>query len=87
MGARIMTRKTQIYLCGGDFSRLEPRGDCPNALHDWPLPAGYVDASEVAEARMRARWSNQKCTACGLHGWAPGTKRPEGTRPVRVPAS
>lgn len=58
--------------------------DCPNALHDWPLPTGYIAASDVAGVRLRARWSNRKCSECGLYGWAPGT-RTAGTRPVHVP--
>lgn len=76
-------RRYAIYLCGGDYNRLEPRRDCPNVLHDWPLPAGYVEASDVADARIRAQWSNKRCPDCGLHGWAPGNKR-SSTRPVRV---
>lgn len=82
-----MARKTfpAIYICGGDFGRLESRGDCPNMLHDWPLPAGYVDASEVAAARIAAQWSNRRCPNCGLYGWAPGNQKPN-THPVRVPA-
>lgn len=78
-------RRYAIYLCGGDYNHLEPRGDCPNVLHDWPLPAGYVDASEVAEARIAARWSNRKCPDCGLYGWAPGRQTPS-AHAVRVPA-
>lgn len=79
-----MQHKT--YICGGDYTRLDPRSDCPNTLHDWPLPAGYGDASEVAAARLRARWSNRRCPDCGLYGWAPGGKRPPGTNPVQVEA-
>lgn len=73
-----------IYLCGGDYTRLDPRGDCPDTLHDWPLPAGYVDASAVADARIAARWGNRKCRRCGLYGWAPG-RQTESTNAIRVP--
>lgn len=80
------TRKTlpAIYICGGDYNHLKARGDCPDALHDWPLPEGYVDAGEVAGARLAARWSNRKCPQCGFHGWAPG-RQSKSTNPVRVP--
>lgn len=71
------------YICGGNYARLEPRGECPNLLHDYPLPAGYVDAHEVAQARIANRWSNRKCPQCGLHGWAPG-RITDGTNAVRV---
>ncbi len=81
-----MAKTYAIYLCGIDYGRLQIRGDCPNTLHDYPLPAGYVEASDVASARLRARWKNQKCPACGLYGWSPSATRPETTRPVRVPA-
>lgn len=66
-------RKVTAFICGGDL-RPGPRDtECPNALHDWPLPSGYVDASEVAAHRLSKGWSNRKCTQCGLHGWMPGT--------------
>lgn len=59
------------YLCGGDTTP-GPRGtDCPDAAHDHPLPAGYVDAAEVAGQRLAAGWSNRRCPTCGLHGWWP----------------
>lgn len=80
-------RKTvpAIYICGGDYSRLEPRSECPNVLHDWPLPQGYGDASEVADARIRARWGNPKCRDCGIYGWTRG-RVTESTNAIRVPA-
>ena len=50
--------------------RPGPRGtDCPNALHDHPLPSGYVDASEEASHRLYKRWTERKCPDCGLYGW------------------
>lgn len=58
--------------------------DCPNALHDWPLPSGYIAAHSTAEKRLRSRWRNTRCPDCGLYGWAPGDHKP-GTRPVHVP--
>jgi hypothetical protein len=67
-----MARKgAAVYICGGD-TRPGPRGtDCPNALHDHPLPNGYVDASEEASHRLYKRWINRKCPDCGLYGWVP----------------
>lgn len=81
-----MARKTfpATYICGGNYSLLDKRAECPNTLHDWPLPHGYNEASEVAGARLRARWGNRKCPDCGLYGWAPSGKRPESTNPVKV---
>lgn len=81
-----MARRYAIYLCGIDYGRLESRSECPNTLHDWPLPAGYCEASEVADARLAARWNNRKCPDCGLYGWAPGEQKPS-TRAVHVPAT
>jgi hypothetical protein len=60
-----------IYLCGGD-SRSGPRDTCPDTLHDYPLPAGYVDASEAADRRLYRRWTQKRCPDCGLYGWRPG---------------
>lgn len=66
-----------IFLCGGDF-RPGPRDtDCPNHIHDHPLPAGYVDAAEVAGRRLRNGWANVRCPDCGLYGWRPGRIREE----------
>lgn len=81
-----MSRKTvpAVYICGGDYEHLQDRGACPNPLHDWPLPQGYAECFEVADARLRARWKNKRCPDCGLYGWQPGDSRPEGTRPVQV---
>lgn len=60
-----------IFICGGD-ERPGPRGtECPSSLHDYPLPAGYVEAQEVAARRLRKHWKNIKCKACGLYGWVP----------------
>lgn len=80
-----MAKQYKIFICGGDYTNLQAREDCPDSLHDWPLPDGYVEASEVAAARLRERWSNRKCRRCGLYGWAPCGKRPESTHPVHVP--
>lgn len=73
----------KIYLCGSDYANLDRRSECPSTLHDWPLPNGYVDAGEVASARLRHRWSNKRCPECSLYGWIPGTKH-ESTNPVHV---
>lgn len=60
-----------VYVCGGDL-RPGPRGtDCPDPVHDHPLPRGYCDAAEVAEDRLNEGWKNLKCRACGLFGWQP----------------
>lgn len=83
--ARAGKRFPKTYLCGGDYERRQDRSSCPNTLHDYPLPAGYVEASEVADARLRARWTNRRCPDCGLYGWLPGAQRPEATHPVQVP--
>lgn len=72
-----------IYLCGGDL-RPGPRGVCPDPVHDYPLPRGYVDASDVAHARLRRQWSNTRCPVCGLYGWRPGRINTE--TDIRVPA-
>ena len=64
-------RLPAIYICGGDL-RSGPRDDCPDRLHDYPLPSGYVDASEAAHRRLYKRWSQARCGRCGLYGWIPG---------------
>ena len=70
------------YLCGGDDTPGARGTDCPSPLHNHPLPDGYVDAGEVAGQRIRKGWSNRKCPACGLYGWAPPAWEP-GTQEVR----
>jgi len=65
-----------VFICGGDVSPGPRDSDCPNALHDWPLPSGYVDAAQVAASRLSRRWSNRRCARCGLYGWAPGRINP-----------
>lgn len=72
-----------IFLCGGDVERKAPREDCPDILHDWPLPAGYGEAHEEAKARIGRGWSQARCPACGLYGWRPGRMKPHD---IRVPA-
>jgi len=60
------------YICGED-TRPGPRNsDCPNALHDWPLPSGYIEAQDEARWRLRHQWSNKRCPECKLYGWMPG---------------
>lgn len=72
-----MARRNVVYLCGGDY-RPGPRDACPDPVHDWPEPRGYVDACEVAESRLRRRWRNVPCpTGCGRYGWRPGRVNPE----------
>lgn len=60
-----------VHLCLSDMTS-GPRDACPDDLHDYPLPAGYGDASEAAERRLRHRWTQKRCTTCGLYGWLPG---------------
>jgi len=59
------------YLCGGDETPGARGTDCPDAVHDHPLPDGYMDASVVAGRRLAQGWSNQKCPRCGMYGWVP----------------
>lgn len=73
-----------IYVCGGDYGRLEERSACPDALHDWPLPDGYVDAAEVAASRLAHGWHNTRCSACGLYGWIAGRPTPHGDKRVEM---
>lgn len=75
----------RIHLCLSDMSS-GPRDECPDPLHDYPLPDGYVDAAEAAERRLRHRWRNIKCPRCGLYGWQPGNPTGDACD-ERVPAS
>ena len=59
-----------IILCTEDDTP-GTRDECPNSLHDHPLPDGYNDAHRVAAKRLRQRWSNTRCPDCGLYGWVP----------------
>lgn len=59
------------YICGGD-DRPGARGtDCPNTLHNHPLPDGYVEASIAAGRRIGQGWNNRKCPECSQYGWNP----------------
>lgn len=68
-----MTRGPSVFLCGGDY-RPGPRDACPNRVHDYPLPAGYVDAATVADSRIARGWHNVRCPDCDLYGWRPGRR-------------
>lgn len=59
------------FICGGNLTS-GPRDTCPNPLHDYPLPAGYNDAHDAAQRRLRKRWTSKRCPQCGLYGWRPG---------------
>lgn len=72
--------KYAIRICG-DERGTDDRGDCPNPLHDWPLPIGYM----AAEARLRARWANPRCPDCGIYGWLPAGRTTDSCRAVHVP--
>jgi hypothetical protein len=77
----VASRKNAVYICGGD-DRPGPRQSCPNALHDWPLPVGYVDATTAASSRISRGWLNKRCPDCQLFGWVPG--RFKGEVPTRM---
>ena len=62
-------------VCGGDL-RQAPRDTCPDPLHDWPLPKGYIDANEVATERLHRGWRQRRCRRCRLVGWIPGRIEP-----------
>lgn len=62
--------RNSTIICGPDETP-GPRSTCPNRLHDYPLPEGYVTASVVAGRRLSKRWRNPRCPDCGLHGWTP----------------
>lgn len=70
MGEPSKARRTTI-ICEPDYTP-GTRDECPNSLHDHPLPDGYIAASDVAAARLRKRWANVRCPDCGLYGWRPG---------------
>ncbi|QAU06867.1 endonuclease VII [Gordonia phage Brylie] len=75
-GADIETGERPVFVCGGD-DRPGPREDCPHPLHDYPLPAGYSDAAEMADSRLANGWTNDQCDTCGLFGWRPPNASPE----------
>lgn len=58
----------RIYLCGGDYTE-GTRSECPNPLHDHPLPDGYIEAGEWATRRFGKGWTQKRCPECGLYGW------------------
>lgn len=76
-------KRYAVYLCGGDMRPGPRETDCPDALHDFPLPSGYVDASAEADSRLSRGWGNPRCRCCGLYGWTLGRPR-KGEQLVRV---
>lgn len=72
------------FICGGDETP-GPRSDCPNPVHDYPLPSGYNDAHEVAMRRVRRGWASPRCPDCNLYGWRPGMRDLDAT-PVPHPS-
>jgi hypothetical protein len=78
-----MKRKTAgaLYLCGPDYTP-GPRAACPNALHDYPLPNGYIASAEVSAVRLAKRWGNPRCPDCGMYGWQRGLPLGQPYEPV-----
>lgn len=74
----------RAYICGGDMRPGPRETDCPDPLHDFPLPSAYVDASEEAASRLSRGWGNPCCGRCGRHGWTPGRPRKGEELPARV---
>lgn len=72
-----------VFLCGGDYTPA-PRSECSHSLHDWPLPAGYIDRAETADRRMRTGWASLRCPRCQRYGWIPSGKITDVD--VRIPA-
>lgn len=70
-----MAKTYAIYLCGTGETPLAPRDECPNSLHDHPLPKNMLDEMVVAEERLETGWENPTCPDCKMGGWVP----PEGT--------
>lgn len=64
----------KVYLCGMN-TEPGPRDECPNALHDHPLPAGYLEAQDMAYRRLRKGWTQKRCPDCKLYGWVKGGAR------------
>lgn len=59
---------TSLIICGENFTP-GPRIECPNSVHDHPLPAGYSEAHDAAGQRTRAGWKSKRCPDCKLYGW------------------
>ena len=73
-----------VYVCGGNEAPW-PRDECPNSLHDWPLPVGFVESEEVATSRLSRKWAQVYCLTCGKYGWLPGYM--DGETPTPAPES
>jgi len=63
-----VTARRPTFICGLDLTP-GPRDECPNTLHDHPLPAGYLESQEVAGERLEAGWTQDRCPDCKLYGW------------------
>lgn len=79
-------RVPMVILCVADYSRLQERGDCPSALHDWPLPDDYNASHDVAWSRITQGWAQKWCPDCQSWGWKEPHKTMRGLAadPVRV---
>jgi hypothetical protein len=79
------TKKTRngrpVFICVPDYTP-GPRAACLNALHDYPLPSGYIASAEVAAARLAKRWRNPRCPDCGMYGWRRGLPLGQPYEPV-----
>lgn len=64
-----VTTDGPVFICGGDETPGPRETECQNALHDHPLPVGYVDAQQVAARRLRTRWYSKRCPDCRRYGW------------------
>lgn len=63
--------KYAIRICGGDYGLLDRRDPCASTLHNWPLPAGYVDAAEMAASRLAHGWETRSALTVAYTGGHP----------------
>ena len=51
--------------------------ECPNQVHNYPLPNSFLHAADMADERLDAGWDNIPCPDCGQYGWVkPKTGQP-----------
>lgn len=74
-----MARGNAVYICETTTEPGERGTDCPESLHNWPLPDEYLSAHEEASWRLRNGWSQgRRCGRCGFLGWRNVGKLREG---------